>query len=456
MRRSRSLRGLGVRLLIGVGSVAGALLWFLGWVSHVETASGLINSEGLIARTVGAMSRAQLASIMLLCGIALGVWVAREILVFHYAEKVNDLDEQISARKAEAIGALEQRDNLEKRVAELSAQVSADSPTPALAIEYVEGTEPFVMEWPHLKRLVQGTEISYTQRTYRVRVRNSSTKTITGAKVMLTRVSGVEAKHASVLADHHLRVMEKNTEETVIHPGSSVCFDVVAHELDAESNQVIDELSFCYAVGNMPSLPTDPGRWWEFTLRAHAAETPSVESRFRLTVDDNNVARLRQVGPAPTTGVEASYEARKPFEDDDYVDTEFGRGGRVFRVGLRSRDERTHVVRVYIDALEGGIEGQPLDRLMRFKDVEGGIAQVPPDSKACVFVDVLKYPTMGQGAPTLLYDKKPAYGDTVMLKSPFSITLRIVGGPKTEYMTLHFVPDILGLPHVLKYEVRSG
>lgn len=325
-----------------------------------------------------------------------------------------------------------------------------------LIIEYEAGADAYLMRWDRQIRVIKGNEFSYTHRVFRVRVRNTSQITVRGVQVVISNVIGLAARHSSVLPEHRLRVMDasQSTAEANINPGAWAYFDVASHDLEPDLH-AIDDLKFRYADVEKESLPTDPGTWWNFTLQAQGIDVPPTEAHFRLLVDADNLAQLKPIAPPQRSGIEPSFERRIPFEDDDYVDTEFGEGGRIFRIGLRSREPNTaYTASVAIEGTDGGIEGARLERLLWFKDTGLGTGRVGYDRRACAFVDVLKFPTLGNQQPQLLYAEPPQVADHVGLTSRFSLRLRISGGPNTAYLTLTFVPDILGFPVVRTYEVE--
>ncbi len=324
----------------------------------------------------------------------------------------------------------------------------------SLDIEYRADVDPYFMRWDNQVRTIRGNEYRYTHRVFRVGIRNTSRiKTVRGAQVILQSVTGVHSRHASVLPGHRLRAMDHDTAEVNINPGTVAYFDVASHDLEPELN-AIEDLKFRYAEVEKESLPTDPGTWWDISLQAQGIDVAPAEGFFRLSVDGQNVAHLDTINPPETRGIEPSFERRKPFEDDDHADADYDRGGRIFRVGLRSRDpNEQHLVTVVVESFEGGIEGVLVERPLRFKDSEALEKAVPFAPRACVFVDVLKYPVGTRGAPTILYAQEPRHGDDVKLTNRFSLTLRIMGGPRAVHMTLFFIPDILGFPQLLTYKV---
>ncbi len=147
---------------------------------------------------------------------------------------------------------------------------------------------------------------------------------------------------------------------------------------------------------------------------------------------------VKWMGGAQRRGIEASYRfhAGEPYEGGDagQKGVAFKDLSRVFRFGLRSADPgKTYTkVRAEVTAVTGAEAGM-VERSLTFHHNGECEADVPYDAKEpTAFVNVLQADIVG-GKMRLPYGGAlEPWARKIEAVKPFSIHLRIVGGPRTE------------------------
>jgi hypothetical protein len=323
-------------------------------------------------------------------------------------------------------------------------------------IEFDPEDPKCVMVWPNQQRVVEGTLFEYTQRVFRVRVRNpSTTRTLEDVAVTLDRVIGMHARHPAVLHGYRLNVSNLDVTAVDIEPQQTQYFDVCAHEREDENAYPINDLFFRYAGITKGSVPTDPGVSFSLTLKAQPKGLVAVEGHFRVSIDEDTRASFQAASAPPSTGIEPTFGSGPPYEESNYHDASLDDGGNVYRIGLRSLDVGTsHVAKVEIESTSGAIEGGYANRPLRFKDSNAAEAHVAYGTGPTAFVEVLFSARFGHKRDLFLYAVKPQFGDAITTTGPFSIRLRITGAPNTTYMTIRFLRDFLGFPVPVGYDVE--